>query len=103
MSNIEGGAPIIRAGISGDGGKRVGAGSVAVRIVQRVIAEERKILDKSMRRGQAHAAVQYELILFENPLRLIGILNLARRRRYRLAWRNRLCIDEIRIQLMVAT
>lgn len=66
MSNVERGPTVIRADVPWNGRYVPCSASVAVRITQRVVAEEGKIFYEAAPGWQAHAAVHDQLILLED-------------------------------------
>ena len=65
MANIKRGAAIVFAGVVRVRWEIAGAASIAARIVQRIVSESGKL------RAHSNAAVHDELILLEDPFRLI--------------------------------
>src|SRR5579859_4066645 len=101
-SSVKRSATVVLRNVEWVRGNASRAGGVTVRVIQHVKAEERYILNESVRRRNADVAVHNQLILLEDAFGLVLIENLAGRRSYQLPWRNGVGVDEIGVELMVA-
>src|SRR5579863_3722918 len=84
MANIEGSTTVILGHVEWVRGNAPRARGIAVRVIQSVVAEERKILNKSVLGRNADAAIYNQLVLLEDAFRLVLIENLTGDRRYHL-------------------
>ena len=96
MADVESGTAVVLLQIEGIRSNIGSAGSVAVSVIQRVLAEEGEF------RAHSNAAVYDQLVLLEDTFGLKLIVNLARRGNRSCAGRNLLRISEVGEKLMIA-
>ena len=91
LANVERSAAIVLRDVAGSRRYVACACSVAVRVVQSVVSEQRKLL------AHLNSAVHDQLVLFEDAAGLILVVNFGRRRSA-----GGIGVDEIRVELMDA-
>ncbi len=87
MAHVERGAPVVLRDIEWIGWNAARARRITVRVIQRVVAEQRKL------RAHSNAAVHNELVLFENSAGLVLVDELTGRWSARGIRVNEICIE----------